>query len=162
VLPDRSVQTVYPANGNFDVVVVQSTSQNAFPEGAGILVGKPIYTVYLHVGSGKDWILQYCATPSTAPAQPNGQVVNLADSMGIQPPYPISTTMPVLGRRAKYLLVRGVLGANGRFRNLKLASEAAGITQLDLFRYLETWSFRPVTQAARPIDVEALLAIPPS
>jgi hypothetical protein len=94
-------------------VVVQSTFGNAFPVGAGILAGKPIYTIYVHVGSGRDWILQYCAPASTVATQAHAQVVDLGAVSGIQPRYPISTTIPFLKPRAKYLLVHGVLGAFG-------------------------------------------------
>ena len=44
---------VNPAGGVFDVVV-QSAGTEGFPESAGVLSGKPVYSAYVRVGGGRD------------------------------------------------------------------------------------------------------------
>ncbi len=50
---------VMPKDGKFGVVVVGSSMAEEYPETAGLWGSRMAYTVYLHVGAGKSWILQY-------------------------------------------------------------------------------------------------------
>ena len=58
-LTGTPLRVLHPNNGVFDVVVVQSSGAEAFPEASAALSGRPIYTVYLQVGAPKEWIMQY-------------------------------------------------------------------------------------------------------
>ena len=49
-----------PSNGTFDAVVVQSNAADQTPEVRQLLTGRPIYTVYVSVGTAKDWALNFC------------------------------------------------------------------------------------------------------
>src|ERR1019366_3865767 len=60
-----------PTDGKFGVVVVGSSLAEQYPETVGIWGGRLVYTVYLHVGPGKAWILQY-SLPSAVQAAANG------------------------------------------------------------------------------------------
>src|SRR5882757_5366606 len=50
---------VMPKDGKFGVVVVGSSMAEEYPETVGLWGSRMAYTVYLHVGSTKNWILQY-------------------------------------------------------------------------------------------------------
>src|SRR5262249_42091431 len=50
---------VQPADGKFSAVVQGSPDTSRYPEAAGALGSRVVYTVYLRVGTRKNWILQY-------------------------------------------------------------------------------------------------------
>ena len=49
--PPVAALVVRPANGNFDVVVVQSSGTDMIADSARLLTGRPVYTVYVDVGT---------------------------------------------------------------------------------------------------------------
>ena len=51
----------HPADGNYDVVLMNSAGLDDLPEVAGLLTGNPVYTVYLRVGDRREWLLEYLA-----------------------------------------------------------------------------------------------------
>jgi len=158
------LRVVHPVNGVFDVVVVQSSSSETFPERADALSGRPIYTVYLQVGAPKEWILQYCV-PNVAGPMQAGSVVKLGNPEAVGAPYPTVTVRPPedWSHGADYLLVHGFLDESGRFREMKIlqSSRPSSPTTDALLQYLAYWEFRPALQDGRPVKVEVILAVPP-
>jgi hypothetical protein len=164
-LTGSPVRILHPSNGVFDVVVVQSSSAENFPDGTEALSGRPIYTVYLQVGAAKEWILQYCM-PNANIAGPmqSGSLVRLGNPAPIAAPYPLVTLRPPEDWQhgSDYLLVHGFLDRSGKFKDLKVlpnhnASARAGL----LLQYLTYWEFRPAVQDGLPVTVEVILAVPP-
>jgi len=158
------LRVIHPSNGVFDIVVVQSSASETFPERTDALSGRPIYTVYLQVGAPKEWILQYCVPNMAGPLQ-SGSVVKLGNPEPVGAPYPTVTVRPPEDWRhgADYLLVHGFLDESGRFRDMKIlqSSEPMSPTTDALLQYLSYWEFRPALQDGRPVKVEVILAVPP-
>jgi hypothetical protein len=144
--------------------VMQSSSNEAFPEGADALSGRPIYTVYLEVGAPKEWIMQYCVPDAPGPIQ-TGNIVALGNPAPVRAPYPLVTVRPPedWSHGADYLLVHGFLDASGRFRNLRILPHRQPDARSSdaLLQYLGYWEFRPAVQDGRPVMVEVILAVPP-
>jgi hypothetical protein len=154
---------VHPTSGVFDVVV-QSSGADGFPESAGVLTGKPIYSVYVNVGATKEWILQYCIPAGEAQeANVTGGVVRLDSPSPLVAPYPRVTFRPPLKKRQgpSYVMIHGFLDVNGRLEGLKVLGVSGAEESPGIVPVLQQWEFRPVTQDGRPVRVEILLAIPP-
>ena len=152
---------VNPAGGVFDVVV-QSAGTEGFPESAGVLSGKPIFSAYVRVGGGSDWLLQYCIpAEQDAVAEVSGYVVRLTTGAPLTAPYPrVTMRPPVKQRLGHHVMVHGYVTAEGRFRDLKvLAASAPGEAEM-VEAVLEQWEFRAASRDGKPVEVEVLLAIP--
>jgi hypothetical protein len=158
------LRILHPAGGVFDVVVVQTSTSDAFSEGAQALSGRPIYTVYLEVGAPKEWILQYCVPNMAGPVQ-TGSLVSLGNPDPMSAPYPTVTVRPPEDWQhgSGYLLVHGFLDETGHLRDMKiLASQDPQAPTTDaLLEYLPYWEFRPAVVDGRPVKVEVILAVPP-
>lgn len=158
------LRMIHPSNGVFDIVVVQSSAIGALPDGADMLSGRPIYTVYLQVGAPKEWILQYCIPNAAGPMQA-GNIVELGNPEPVRAPYPMVTVRPPQDWRhgADYMLVHGFLDASGRFRDLQVlpGHEAGDAMASALLQFLGYWEFRPAVLDGRPVTVEVILAVPP-
>jgi hypothetical protein len=153
----------HPVSGVFDVVV-QSSGVEGFPESAGVLSGKPIYSVYLNVGASKEWILQYALPAEEAETpEPAGPVVRLGNSAPLQAPYPRLTFRPPIQTRPRpaYVMLHGFIDGSGRFESLKLLGATAADDAPQILPVLERWEFRPAMKDGRPARVEILLAIAP-
>lgn len=164
-LPARlPIRMIHPANGVFDLVIIQSSLAESFPETAGMLSGRPIYSVYLKIGAGKDWILQYCEPNSRANFQRDKDIVNLAGAASIKAPYPRVILAPDIELLAStgYTLIHGMLKADGRLRDLTLKTGPSDSPMKVILPLLEEWEFRPATKDNKPVEVEVLFAIPPS
>jgi len=163
-LTGTPLRILHPNNGVFDIVVVQSTAVGTFPDGAEVLSGRPIYTVYLQVGASKEWILQYCIPNSVGSIQ-TGSLVQLGNPTPVRAPYPMVTLRPPEDWRhgADYLLVHGFLDESGRFRDMKILPSRHPTlpTTGALLQYLAHWEFRPAVQDGHPVKIEVLLAVPP-
>jgi len=163
-LNGKPLRVLHPANGVFDVIVVQSSSSDGFPEAAHALSGRPIYTVYLEVGAPKEWVLQYCLPNNRGPLQ-TGSIIKLGSPAPVSAPYPMVTLRPPEDWRYgnEYLLVHGYLDTNGRFRDLRIlpAHQSRPEYSEALLQYLAYWEFRPAAQDGRPVMVEVILAVPP-
>ena len=152
---------VNPAGGVFDVVV-QSDGTEGFPESAGVLSGKPIFSAYVRVGGSKDWLLQYCIPGADQPAaEVSGYVVRLTSGSPLTAPYPrVTMRPPVKPRPGHHVMVHGYITAEGHFRDIKvLAADSTGEAEMVL-AVLEQWEFRAASRDRKPIEVEILLAIP--
>jgi len=163
-LAGTPLRVLHPSNGVFDVVVVQSSGAEAFPEATAALSGRPIYTVYLQVGAPKEWILQYCVPNKAAPIQ-TGNFVNLGNPAPVGAPYPMVTIRPPEDWQhgSEYLLVHGFLDEAGRLRNMTVLSshQPTSPTTGAILEYLAYWEFRPAVVDGQPVKVEVILAVPP-
>ncbi|MBI1899104.1 MAG: hypothetical protein HYZ57_21160, partial [Acidobacteria bacterium] len=153
-----------PSTGKFDAVVIQSNVLDQFPESKTLLTGRPVYTVYLPMGTAKDWILHFCIPGGEGGAgKQNGPVVRLSAGAPVQAPYPTIMLRPVIvllpGER--YVLLHGFITSEGRFEKLRIVKPGTAQTNELLLSSLPSWEFRPATRDGQPMRVEFLLAIPP-
>jgi hypothetical protein len=143
-------------DGQFGVVVVGSSLEEMYPEAAELWSGRLAYTVYVHVGLAKSWILQYSLLPS-ADAAAGGNAAHLAAPW----PYTIIRPNLALGEfNADALMVRGIVNAAGRFEALAVAFPPKFPQAEFVLSSLRQWEFRPATQGGQPTAVEVLLIIP--
>ncbi|HSP67449.1 MAG TPA: energy transducer TonB [Bryobacteraceae bacterium] len=149
------------SNGTFDAVVVQSSSGDPFPESKELLTGRPIYTVYVALGTPKDWALYFCV-PGEKDASPGGNVVKIGTAVGVQAPYPTTLVRPDVAVPSFYkqVLVHGYVTAAGRVENLKVVRPIKPETDQALLAALARWDFRPATRDGVNIGVEFVLSIP--
>ena len=151
-----------PPTGTFDAVVVQSSPVDQYPESRGLLSGRPIYSVYISMGTARDWTLFFCV-PGEKPQSGNGPVVVLGP-MGapVKAPFPTKTLRPAikLPSYEKYVLVHGLVNKDGKFEGLKLVRPIRPETDQALLAALAGWEFRAATRDGVAIAVEFLLSIP--
>ena len=153
-----------PATGSFDVMVTQSSSLDQFPEGKGLLTGRPIYSVYVSVESAKDWTLFFCVPgEKPAPSKPGTQVVDLSETAPpIRAPYPTRMVRPSVSIPSyyKYILVHGYITEAGRVERLRIVRPVTPATDQVILASLADWEFRSATRDGVPLAVEFLLSIP--
>jgi hypothetical protein len=145
---------IRPKDGHFGVVVVGDSVAEEYPEAAGILADRLAYTVYLHVGQTKSWILQYCLPRS---AQAAGNTVR-PDA-----PWPYLMVTPHLSPDdydADALLIHGFINALGQFEKLAVVFPAQFTQSKFVLTALQQWQFRPASQNGQSTVVEVLLIIP--
>jgi hypothetical protein len=145
-----------PKKGKFGAVVVGSPLQQDYPEMVQIWGDRMAYTVYLHVGLAKSWILQYSlprATEDTAA----GSIAPL------QAPWPYDITRPqfaFIDFNANALVLHGFVNKAGRFESLALVYPPQ-FAQAEFVLYtLQRWQFRPARQNGRTATVEVVLIAP--
>ena len=145
-----------PQNGRFGAVVVGNSLEGEFPEVADVWNDRIAYTVYLHVGQSKSWIMQY-ALPRATVARPKGPGADLVA------PWPYSIVRPNITPgtiNADALLVHGYVNQSGRFEALSIAFPSDFSEGQFVLTSLEQWQFRPATQNGQAAKVEVLLIIP--
>jgi len=149
------------SNGTFDAVVVQSSSTDPFPESKELLTGRPIYTVYVALGTPKDWALYFCV-PGEKDASPGGNVVKMGTGSPVQAPYPTTLVRPDVAVPSFYkqVLVHGYVTAAGKVENLKVVRPIKPETDQALLAALARWDFRPATREGVNIGVEFVISIP--
>jgi len=151
-----------PPAGTFDAVVVQSSPVDQYPESRGLLSGRPIYSVYISMGTARDWTLFFCV-PGEKPQSGNGPVVVLGP-MGapVKAPFPTKLLKPAikLPSYEKYVLVHGLVNKDGKFEGLRLVRPIRPETDQALLAALANWEFRAATRDGVAIAVEFLLSIP--
>ena len=149
-------QIALPKDGRFSAVVVGDALEDEYPEVADAWSGRIAYTVYLHVGLAKSWILQY-SLPRDADASAGGTVARL-DS-----PWPYDIVRPNLAPGsvdADAIMIHGFIDESGRFQGLRVAFPPAFPSAQFVLDALQQWHFRPAMQDSHPIKVEILLIIP--
>ena len=155
---DGSLQLSYPKGGSFDIVVIQSPDSDDEPD-LRILRGSPVNTVYLNVGGPKEWILQYCLPPGAAPdARQSGAVVTMLSAPALVAPYVETVILPPTGlpEPPRRIVIRGRLGADGKFSQLVAVSGPAGM----ILPWLPRWEFRAAQSDGKPAAVEIVLLVP--
>jgi hypothetical protein len=145
-----------PKNGQFGAVVVGASLEQRFPEMAGIWNERVAYTVYLHVGLAKSWILQY-SLPRSAEAAGGGNISRL------DAPWPYNIVRPNISADAinsDALLVHGFVNQEGKFESLRIAFPPEFQQAQYVLNALSQWEFRPAAQNGQLEKVEVLLIIP--
>jgi hypothetical protein len=145
-----------PKNGQFGAVVLGTSIESRYPETAELWSGRLAYTVYLHVGLAKSWIMQYNISRS-ADAAASGSIAH------IEAPWPYNIVRPNLAAGeidADALMVHGFVNQDGRFETLSVISPPEFAQMKFVLNSLSQWQFRPATQNGKNITVEVLLIIP--
>jgi hypothetical protein len=153
----RSIEEIsQPKGGRFGVVVVGSSLAEDYPETVDVWRGRLAYTVYLHVGTAKNWIMQY-SLPRSKEATSPGILVGRPDA-----PWPYDMTRPSIdaGVNANAIMVHGFVNALGRFEQLAIVFPTELAETKFLLHALQQWQFRPASQNGVPTSVEVLLIIP--
>jgi hypothetical protein len=130
--------------------------QDQFPELAGVWGDRLAYTVYLHVGLARSWILQY-SLPRSDEAANAGSIARL------EAPWPYSIVRPNLPHDSfdlNTLMVHGFIDQTGRFEALGIVFPPQFPLASFVLASLEKWQFRPATQNGQNARVEVLLIIP--
>ena len=145
-----------PRNGGFGAVVVGDAMEDQFPEMAGVWNGRMAYTVYLHVGLARSWILQY-SLPRSADADAAGITAHL------EAPWPYNIVRPNLDPgtiEADALMVHGFVNQSGRFETLSIVFPQSFPQAQFVLSSLQQWQFRPAMRDGHGATVEVLLIIP--
>jgi len=145
-----------PVNGQFSSVVVGTSLGQKYPEAAEVWSGRLAYTVYLHVGLAKSWLLQY-SLPRSDDAPEAGSIARL------EAPWPYNIVRPNIDPdtlNADALLVHGFVNQAGRFEALAIAFPPEFAQARFVLDALAQWQFRPATQNGQNVKVEVLLIIP--
>ncbi len=145
-----------PKDGQFGVVVVGSSLAEQYPEIVSIWGSRLVYTVYLHVGLGKSWILQY-SIPRTADAAAAGNAVKP------EAPWPYDIFRPTLAPadfNSDAIMIHGFVNLTGRFEQLAVVFPSPFAQSKFVLGALQQWKFRPARQNGQIAAVEVLLIIP--
>lgn len=146
-----------PIDGQFDSVIVGNTlDEDKYPDAAQIWSGRMAYTVFLHVGVAKAWILQY-SLPSAEDAKASGNVSRL------EAPWPYNIVRPNLAAdaiNADALILHGFVNQAGRFERLAVAFPSDFDQAQFVLDALQQWQFRPAAQSGQNEKVEVVLIIP--
>ncbi len=142
-----------PVDGHFGVVVVGESIEDRYPETAELWSGRLAATVYVRVGKGKSWILQY-ANPKDGETAGTGR---------LEAPWPYDIAVPNVNAKdldSDALIVHGFVNADGRFEKLRVAFPPQFPQSPMLINVLSQWQFRPGSQNGKNIPLEVLLIIP--
>jgi hypothetical protein len=142
-----------PRNGSFGVTVIGSSVTDEYPETAGIWGDRLAYTVYIHTGLARNWIMQY-ALPAAAGA---------AQQIRPDAPWPFYIVVPHIAPddvNAAAILVHGYVNAEGRFEQLAIVSPPGLPRRDSLLSALQEWQFRPAIESRQNTAVEVLLVVP--
>lgn len=153
---DGTYHITMPPDGHFGVVVVGTSLAEEYPETLEVWNDRVAYTVYLHVGLSKNWILQYSLVRSAETAA-GGAVSRL------EAPWPYDIWRPNLVSRdlnADALMIHGFLNQSGRLESLAIAFPAKYVRAAFVLHALRQWQFRPARQNGKATAVEVLLIIP--
>ena len=145
-----------PQEGHFGAVIVGASIEDQYPEISDVWKGRMAYTVYLHVGLEKSWILQY-SLPHTADASEAGAIAHL------EAPWPYNIVRPNLPTEAidaDALMIHGYVNDSGHFETLSVVFPPQFPQAKFVLDSLEHWQFRPASQNGQVAKVEVLLIIP--
>ena len=152
----RTLTTVHlPKDGQFGVVVVGSAIAEQYPETVTMWAGRLVYTVYLHLGRGKAWILQYSLPANT--------VASVSNAIRPEAPWPFDVVQPHLDPgdyTADAVMVHGFVNLSGRFERLNVVFPTQFGPTKFVLSALQQWQFRPARQNGQLAQVEVLLIIP--
>lgn len=153
--PDLSITHIaLPQNGKFGVVVVGSTPAEEYPEVQEAWGGRLAYTVYLHVGLAKNWILQY-SLPREVEAAAAGAMVRP------EAPWPYTIERPNFEElNVDTIIIHGFVNVAGRLEQLSFVFPTDFPKADFMLGALRRWQFRPAMQSGQPIPIEVLLIIP--
>lgn len=138
-----------PSDGTFGVVVMGSPEADDYPESLNVWKGRLAYTVYVNVGAGRKWLLQYAAlTSKQGPAH-------------IDAPWPYDLLVPASSVSSHgAVMVQGILTAEGHLEQLHLILPEEDAEMRVLLKALERWQFRPAKSDGAALPLEVLLIVP--
>ncbi len=154
--PPTATQISLPKDGRFGAVIVGASIEDQFPEVTDVWKGRMAYTVYLHVGLAKSWILQY-SLPRGADASEAGAIAHL------EAPWPYNIVRPNLAADsldADALMVHGYVNDSGHFETLNVVFPPQYPQARFVLDSLQHWQFRPAQQNGQAAKVEVLIIIP--
>jgi len=145
-----------PKDGQFGAVVVGESLDSQYPELTAVWGGRLAYTVFLHVGLARSWILQY-SLPRSDEAAAAGVIARL------EAPWPYNIVRPNLvfePGEGNTIMVHGFVNQAGRFEGLNIVFPPELPLAQFVLKSLENWQFRPARQNGQVARVEVLLIIP--
>jgi len=154
--PLSSMVITLPKDGHFSAIIIGDSIQDEFPETAGVWDGRMAYTVYLHVGLSRSWVLQY-SLPRPTDSSQGGTIARL------EAPWPYNIVRPNLNPGsvdADALMIHGFVNQAGRFEMLSVVFPQAFPQAQFVLAALQKWQFRPALQDGQSAKVEVLLIIP--
>jgi hypothetical protein len=144
-----------PMDGQFGAVVVGASIAEKYPETMQLWAGRLAYTVYLHVGLQKNWILQYAVIRDASSENANVTQPHA--------PWPYLMERPTLAAGdfdSDAVMVHGLLNTSGHFEGLAVVFPTDFSQAKFVLSALQQWRFRPALQDGKIIAVEVLLIIP--
>lgn len=153
---NTTAEITLPKTGAFGSIVVGDSLQDEYPEMSGVWNGRMAYTVYLHVGLARSWILQYSLPP-------DAQIALNSSADHLEAPWPYSIVRPNLAAGAidaDALMVHGFVDTAGHFEGLSIVFPTAFPQAQFVLDSLARWQFRPATENGQIARVEVLLIIP--
>lgn len=146
-----------PKNGQFNVVVVGSTLQDQYPETSDVWKGRLAYSVYLHVGLERNWILQYSLPRAADSAN--------AGSAHLDAPWPFYIVRPNLNpddASSDSVMVHGYVDEAGHFEKLSVVfpTDMGYAREQLVLNALQQWQFRAGMHDGQVAKLEVLLIIP--
>lgn len=143
-------------NGQYSMVVVGDSLEEQYPATASQWAGRVAYTVYLHVGTAHNWILQFSSSQAA-----EGSFEG--NTMPLQAPWPVDIVVPSLDPAqvaADAVLIHGFITEAGIFDQLSIAYPENFSLSRFVLDALHQWHFRPSTLNGQPAKAEILLIIP--
>jgi hypothetical protein len=146
-----------PKNGQFGVVVVGSSLDEQYPETADVWKGRLAYSVYLHVGLEKNWILQYSLPRASDSAS--------SANAHLGAPWPYYIVRPNLNpddADSDAVMVHGFVDESGHFEKLSVVfpTDLGYAREQLVLGALQQWQFRAGTSDGQIAKLEVLLIIP--
>lgn len=159
--PEGAVVLHYPPDGNFDVIVVESALPDPLDGLAKRLSGRPVYTAYLNVGAGREWMLHFCAAGKQQQTATQSMVVTLEDPPPLRPPYVLRAELPAPEewKSSRYQVFHGYITGQGKME--RISAVLASRNPAGLLKLLPYWEFRAASRGGSPVEVEVLLVVPP-
>lgn len=143
-----------PKDGKFGMVVVGASLEELYPSTASVWKGKIVYTVYLNVGMGSKWVLQYARLSEDAQSE--------LKQSHLEAPWPIDLVIPNMQNVsfAGPLIIHGELRKDGTLAQLSVASPLNFNWSDFVLNALRQWHFRPAQEDGQPAPLEILLIVP--
>jgi len=144
-----------PRNGQFGVVVVGSSMDEQYPATATVWKGRMAYSVYLHVGMAKSWILQFSLPRAADSAN--------AGTAHLEAPWPFYIVRPNFDpadSNVDSVMVHGFVNEAGHFEALAVVFPTDFAHEQLVLGALQQWQFRPGTENGQIAKLEVLLIIP--
>lgn len=151
-----ATQITLPKDGQFGAVVVGESLDEQYPELSTVWGGRLAYTVFLHVGLARSWILQF-SLPRSEEAAAAGTIAQL------EAPWPYNIVRPNLAFGpvdGNTIMVHGFVNQTGRFEGLNIVFPPQFPQAQFVLKSLQNWQFRPASQNGQAAKVEVLLIIP--
>ena len=146
-----------PKNGQFNVVVVGSSLDEQYPETTEVWKGRLAYSVYLHVGLEKNWIMQYSLPRAADSAN--------AGTAHLDAPWPYYIVRPNLNpddATSDSVMVHGFVNESGHFEKLTVVfpTDMGYAREQLVLNALQQWQFRAGAHDGQVAKLEVLLIIP--